>query len=219
MDLPRHLEDRLEEHPSRLMNHDRYLKTAVLIPLIRRPEETWRLLFERRADHLDHQPGDVCFPGGRVEDEDDSLRETAVRETSEEFRIDPDDVDVLGSLDYLATPWRMMIFPFVGTLRGTVEVRPDPSEVDSIFEVPLERARSVEPTAHHVELEPRPPDDFPYDKIPGGRDYGWQPGILPELFYEFDGRVVWGLTGRILDHFLRILEEGETGRSDLDEAP
>lgn len=207
MDLPRRLEERLERRSPRLMNHHRYLKTAVLIPLLRGPGGTWRLLFERRADHLDHQPGDVCFPGGRVENEDDSLRETAVRETSEEFGIDPGDVNVLGSLDYLATPWRMMIFPFVGTVRSTVDVQPDPSEVDSVFEVPLEVAREVEPTTHHVELEPRPPDDFPYEKIPGGRDYGWQPGILPELFYEFDGRVVWGLTGRILNHFLRLLED------------
>lgn len=205
MDLADHLRSRLQARPVRLMNHQHYLKTAVLVPLRKRPRgenDGWTLFFERRAGHLDRQPGDVCFPGGRVEERDSSPREAAVRETGEEFRIDPGEIDVLGPLNYLATPWRMMIFPFAGVLRPDVEVRPEPGEVDSIFEVPLQRALKAEPETHHVELEPQPPADFPYEKIPGGRDYDWHAGVLPELFYDFDGGVVWGLTARILDHFL-----------------
>lgn len=210
MELIERLRDRLENRSRRLMNHSRYLKTAVLIPLVQREvrEETgWRIMFERRADHLDHQPGDICFPGGRREERDGSLRDTAIRETCEEFGITKKDVQVLGNLDFLATPWEMMIYPFVGVVRSSVSIQPEESEVDEVFEVPLRDALDTDPDVHHVELVPRPPDDFPYQKIPGGRDYGWHPGVLPELFYEFDGRVVWGLTGRILNHFLSVAGE------------
>lgn len=213
MDLPDRLQNRLQNRSGTLMNRDRYLKTAVLIPLVRRGDDNeagWRIMFERRADHLDHQPGDVCFPGGRSEDQDDTLRDTAVRETCEEFGLAKRDVTVLGNLDYLATPWRVIIDPFVGVIRSSARIRPEESEVDEVFEVSLQAALDADPDVHRVELVPRPPDDFPYEKIAGGRDYEWHPGDLPEYFFDFDGRVIWGLTGRILDHFLSVIRESFT---------
>lgn len=207
------LKSTVERHDPRLIGGDDVVETAVLIPVSgpRPPKDSGlRIFFERRAEDLDIQPGDVCFPGGFRDSGDDSTRETALRETAEELGVDRNSIELWGEFDSMLVPWEIRINTFVGYLKDPGTIDPDTTEVDSVFSVELDRALQAVPEEHEVEMLPSPGEDFPYDKIPGGRDYDWRPRRLPELFYEFDGKVVWGITARILRRFTETIGSTES---------
>jgi len=109
---------------------------AVLVPIVlREPEPT--VLLTRRTDHLHHHPGQVSFPGGRVEDEDASPIDTALRETEEEIRLHRAHVELLGCLPQYQTGTGFDITPVVGLVTPPFELQLDPFEVAEVFEVPL----------------------------------------------------------------------------------
>jgi 8-oxo-dGTP pyrophosphatase MutT (NUDIX family) len=108
---------------------------AVLFPIVRRSEPT--VLFTRRTAHLARHAGQVSFPGGRLHEDDPSLVETALRETSEETGIGSSFVSVAGFLDAYETGTGFAILPVVGLLGEGFSLMPDPQEVAEIFEVPL----------------------------------------------------------------------------------
>ena len=93
------------------MGINEYFVSAVLLPILE-IEEQKSILFEIRSEHLDRQPGEICFPGGKVE-EGETPRETAVRETSEELGISPGSIDILGPLDILVAPLGTVIYPYI----------------------------------------------------------------------------------------------------------
>lgn len=109
---------------------------AVLVPLVNRPEGLQVLLTERSADLPDH-PGQISFPGGRVEPEDPSLAAAALREAHEEVGLAPDRVAILGELATYETVTGFRVTPIVGWIEPPFELRPDPLEVAAVFEVPL----------------------------------------------------------------------------------
>ena len=82
--------ERLHRRAPGIDKLDRLWDAAVLLPLVRTPEGI-SVLFEERAHTLRSQPGEVCFPGGKYECEDNSFRNTAVRETCEELGLKPED--------------------------------------------------------------------------------------------------------------------------------
>lgn len=200
------LRERLEGRERRLLGWERYSRTAVLLPLLQR-EGKWHLLFEVRAQTLRRQPGEVCFPGGYLEPQDATPEAAAVRETSEELTLPPDQIRVLGPLDVLITPWRLIVSPFVGVVLDPSKIDPAPDEIERVFTVPLDEVQGAVPEVHYIRIRVQPPDDFPFDKIPGGRAYPWRQMDHPEIFFEFQGHVVWGLTALILDHFRSVLRE------------
>lgn len=109
---------------------------AVLVPIVlRQPEPT--LLLTRRTDHLHHHPGQVSFPGGRVEEEDASPVETALRETEEEISLARGHVELLGCLPQYRTGTGFDVTPVVGLVTPPFDLTPDPFEVAEVFEVPL----------------------------------------------------------------------------------
>jgi 8-oxo-dGTP pyrophosphatase MutT (NUDIX family) len=109
---------------------------SVLLPIVTRAQEP-TLLFTQRTAHLTDHAGQVSFPGGRVEPDDLSAIDTALRETEEEIGLDRHHVEVLGTLpDYLtATGFR--VTPVVSIVQPPFELKADPFEVEEIFEVPL----------------------------------------------------------------------------------
>jgi len=109
---------------------------AVLVPIVlRQPEPT--LLLTRRTDHLNHHPGQVSFPGGRVEEQDESPIETALRETEEEIRLNRAHVELLGCLPQYRTGTGFDVTPVVGLVTPPFELSLDAFEVAEAFEVPL----------------------------------------------------------------------------------
>ena len=110
---------------------------AVLVPLVNRPQGL-QLLLTQRSAHLPDHPGQISFPGGRVEPGDADPAAAALRETGEEIGLAPDNVQVLGHLPSYDTVSGYRVQPVVGWIDPPFELAPDPVEVADVFEVPLE---------------------------------------------------------------------------------
>ena len=109
---------------------------AVLVPLVdRAPEPT--VLLTLRAAHLTDHPGQVSFPGGRVEPGDRDAVATALRETQEEIGISEDHIDVLGCMPEQRTGTGFTVVPVVGRVRPGYALTLCDAEVADAFEVPL----------------------------------------------------------------------------------
>lgn len=109
---------------------------AVLAPIIRRPGG-WTMLFTERAADLPHHPGQVSFPGGRVEDRDEGPLGAALRETEEEIGLSRDFVIPLGAGDAYATGTGFRIVPIVAFVQPGFSLSVDAREVADVFETPL----------------------------------------------------------------------------------
>lgn len=157
---------------------------GVLVPLVEREGEI-NILLTRRADHLHHHAGQISFPGGRKEEEDATIADTALREAAEEIGLDSRLVTILGVLPQYITLTRFAITPVVGLVKPPLDLRADPFEVADIFEVPL--AHLVDP-AHHER----------HFREENGRRRGFY--AIP-----YGDRFIWGATAGILVNFAALL--------------
>jgi len=114
-----------------------FIPAAVLLPLVLR-EKGLTVLFTQRTDHLYDHAGQVSFPGGRCEKEDESPVFTALRETEEEIGLSRKHVEVLGLLPEYRTGSGFSITPVVGLISPPFELSLDHFEVAEVFETPLE---------------------------------------------------------------------------------
>ncbi|MGB9661542.1 MAG: NUDIX hydrolase [Moorellaceae bacterium] len=199
------LRSKVAQHKSDIMDVNLYNRSAVLVPLVREREGNYAVVFEVRSAKLATQPGEICFPGGHLNPTEAHAEEAAIRETCEELGVPPSSVEIWGRLDILVTPFKQIIYPFAGYLKEPERIRPNPQEVEEVFMVKLDFLLSLEPEYHEIAIKVHPPDDFPFHKIPHGRAYPWRTGTWPEFFYEIENHVVWGMTARILHHFLEII--------------
>ncbi|WP_071459701.1 NUDIX hydrolase [Bacillus massilinigeriensis] len=196
----------LEERRPGILGGNEYQHFSVLLPLTEVNGNT-AVLFEVRANTLRRQPGEICFPGGKMDPTDSDEATCAVRETCEELGINQSEVKKLVPLDYIVSPFGTIIHPFVGILEQGAVFKPNPEEVQSFFTVPLETLLSQKPEKHMIHFHVQPDEGFPYDYIIGGENYQWQTRRMEEHFYFHDGKVIWGLTARVLSHFLELIQE------------
>ncbi|WP_432361326.1 NUDIX hydrolase [Sporosarcina sp. UB5] len=182
-------------------------RSAVLLPLVQ-VEEEWCLLFEVRASTMRRQPGDICFPGGRIDPTDESPLFAALRETREELGVNPHTIEVIGALSpYIASP-SFVVYPFVGIVDYKEIIQSyNKNEVEEVFTVPLQYLLDHEPYMHTVQVDLSPDSDFPYDKIQNGTNYQWRGRTVEEWFFEYGPYTIWGMTARILKHFINIIRE------------
>lgn len=113
------------------------IRAAVLVPIIDRPTGLTVLLTQRTA-HLRDHAGQVSFPGGRCEPEDDSPVATALRECTEEVGIPPGQIEILGTLPDYTTGTGFRVTPVVGVVTPPLNLKIDDFEVAEVFEPPLE---------------------------------------------------------------------------------
>lgn len=179
-------------------------QSAVLLPLIE-TKAGLSLLFEVRSSNLRGQPGDVCFPGGLIENTDANPQAAAVRETAEELGIPAAAIEVFGPLDIYVSPHNLVLHPFVGQIPADLALNPAPQEVAEVFAVPLDYLLNTEPRTEEVGLQYVRDADFPYHLITRGKDYGWSSSRQPIYFYKYEDWVIWGLTAIILHHFLQVI--------------
>lgn len=175
--------------------------SAVLVPLVKKNGE-YHVLFEVRADQLKSQPGEICFPGGAVED-GETAQAAAIRETMEELLIGREQIELLAPLDILPTSANLTVWPFLGILKGYGGTF-STDEVERVFTVPLRWLAENEPECYHTEVVTVPGEDFPFDRIPDGKEYHWRKGRYEILFYQYENTVIWGMTAKILYSFITM---------------
>ena len=141
---------------------------AVLIALRERPRGL-EVIFTRRAAHLRNHPGQVAFPGGKVEAGDASLWAAALREAHEEIGLER--VERLGVLQSHESVTGFEISPQVGLVRGDFSPLPDPAEVEEVFGVPLDFL--LEPANMHLHMRRWQGVERGYLAIPYGPHYIW----------------------------------------------
>ncbi len=161
-------------------------RAAVLMPIVDRPLGL-TLLLTQRASHLKNHPGQISFPGGRMEAGDAGAWEAALRETEEEIGLDREYVTLAGYLhDHLVISG-YTVTPVVAFVRPGFELRLDATEVDDVFEVPLEYVLDA---ANHVVRE---------------RRFGGHSFIAHDIPYQ--GRNIWGATAGMVMSLYRLVRE------------
>ena len=168
------------------VHRDRWIPAAVLVPLVDR-KDGLSLMLTQRAAHMHDHPGQISFPGGRVDLPDSTRIETALREMEEEVGIDRQHVSVLGTLPEYRTGSGYRVTPVVSIVTPPFDLHANPDEVAEVFEVP-----------------------FPF--FMDGTNYQMRTAEFPNgagkrSFYTipYENRVVWGATAgmlRNLYHFL-----------------
>lgn len=196
----------LKDRQPTILGYEKYRKYAVLLPLVEINHEI-HILFEVRSLNMRSQPGDSCFPGGRVDQEDSDQKHAAVRETSEELGISESDVREVIPLDYIVSESGRIVYPFIGRIADLDKISPNTSEVDEIFTVPLNYFLTKKPEKYKIDLQVIPEADFPYELIHGGENYKWRMQQTDELFYQYEGKTIWGLTAKILTHFIELVKK------------
>ena len=158
---------------------------AILVPLLPSAGH-WHVLMTKRAEHLAHHAGQISFPGGKVEPDDDGLVSAALREAFEEVRLMPQSVSIAGGLDALRSPAGFIVQPIVGVVGGDDGLDglfADPAEVDLIFTLPLSHV--INPS--NFRLVPR--------ETNGRRNDYW--------VFDHDDHLIWGLSARVLNDLHR----------------
>lgn len=190
------IQEALSEYEPKPMDVAR--EYAVLIPLWK-GETGWEILYETRSDMIS-QPGEISFPGGRVEP-GETPQEAAVRETCEELGIEQSEITILGGIDYLVTRG-FVLYPFVAVIEEKVEFHPNPDEVAELFGVSIRSLKKQKPEEYWIEESRSLPQDFPHHYIPGGKSYPWRKGRGRILFYPREEGMIWGMTAQITSHFV-----------------
>ena len=196
----------LIENQPLFIGEETAFRSAVLIPLVQ-VDGQWHILFEVRSFTMRKQPGDISFPGGRIDSTDPDPLAAALRETHEELGVDPKTVTNLRKLSpYVASP-TFVVYPFVGVIEYSEIIDAyNKEEVEEVFTVPVDWLLNYKPEMHLVSVKPTPARDFPYEKIANGTQYQWGTRAIEEWFYDYGNYTIWGLTARILKHFIESIK-------------
>lgn len=191
--------------PERIIKQNRCLRTtecAVIVPIIEIKGED-HILFEVRSSKLSWQPGDICFPGGRIEEDDPSPLEAAIREAQEELGISREYIHILGPLDYVESPIGVTVWPFAAYL-STRDFIISKGEIDHLFTVPISWLETHRPQVAQVDIATRPAPNFPEGLSASGQ-IGWKQRKCYDIkLYEYESYKIWGITAHILDNFMEI---------------
>lgn len=166
---------------------DDFRPAAVLAPIQERPDGD-HLILTLRADNLSSHSGQVAFPGGSVDPEDDGAVATALRETEEEIGVDPGDVRILGQLDQVVAGYNFLVTPFVGLIPYPYEFRPDPRETAEVFSVPVAALLRQEALTLDFRLSRR---------------------SEPIYHFQYEEWDIWGATARMVKQLLELVYDYE----------
>ncbi|MDF2636512.1 MAG: hydrolase [Pelosinus sp.] len=186
-------------------DYSEYFSAAVLVPIVVQDGQL-TVLFEVRSTQLSWQPGEICFPGGRIDKEDASFQAAAVRETQEELSLSASEIKVLGPLEEIISPIGVRLHPYVGYISPNQPITPNKDEVAEIFTVPLQFLLENPPIVGHMEMGTRPLADFPFDLVTGYSEEWRARKTYQVLFFKYGEYVIWGLTAQVLQQFLEMVK-------------
>jgi 8-oxo-dGTP pyrophosphatase MutT (NUDIX family) len=188
-DLPWLIRDLLNRRsPKAIEEHGASLRrAAVLVPLFK-ADGAYRVLFTKRTDLVEAHRGQISFPGGRIEEEDGSPLETALREADEEIGLSRKDVTVLGQMDDARTvSSNYIVHPFVGLIPYPYDFKTSVREVKKILEVPFEVFLSGDSAGESSPVV--------YEGV-----------TYQTLAYRYRGEVIWGATARIMQNLVDLVK-------------
>ncbi len=168
-------------------NTDANLKpAAVLIPLFYKKDHM-HILLTQRSEQVIHHKGQICFPGGSYQSSDATLRQTALRETEEEIGLLSKYVEVLGELDDSSTiTSKYVISPFVALIPYPYPFKPNYNEIKQIISIPLsELTNEIHSHQPYSDSDKQYPSNYRY---------------------HYREHVIWGVTARILNQLIDLLE-------------
>jgi 8-oxo-dGTP pyrophosphatase MutT (NUDIX family) len=160
-------------------------QSAVLIPFYTKDDQYY-VVFIKRTDTVKYHKGQISFPGGSRDKLDETLLQTAIRESYEEIGLRRKDIEIIGELDdELTTTSNFIVTPFVSIIPYPYGFKTNKSEVAEIIEVPLKELLETNGTRGSIE-------------ILNGK-------TIDSYIYEYQGKIIWGATARILKKLLDII--------------
>lgn len=171
---------------ARFATAERTADAAVLIAVTDRPDPG--LILTQRPSGMRSHPGQVAFPGGKIDPGEDAVA-AALREAWEELDLDPAQVKVIGSTDRYQTGTGFDVTPVLGVIPPDLPLTPNPGEVESWFEAPLRVMLEREHWAEH--------------------EVFWNGAMRRYLEYHHEGFRIWGVTAAIIANLARRIEVAE----------
>lgn len=197
---------------------DEYFQSVVLLLLIK-IDNDYHIVFEKRCADI-RQGNEICFPGGRIDKYDDSLQETALRETEEELGIPKNKINIFGRLNTVIAPMGAIIHGFVGFADiDKNEININPKEVERFFTIPISYFLNNEPEQYFtmVKVHPTTIDNKTNKEtvLLPAKELG-----LPETYYKPWGShknkvyvyktefgVIWGITAKFIVEFIKTCKK------------
>lgn len=161
------------------------LPQAAVLILLHETSEDLNVIYCLRSNNLPTHAGEVAFPGGKREEKDETLRETALREAQEEVNLELKDVEVLGEISSVQSRFGLSVTPYIGILKSNTLIA-DGKEIAEVFSVPLNFIKN------NMQKEQK--------------SENWDNKKVFFPFFEFENKMVWGLTAYMTVEFLKLLD-------------
>ncbi|PIB26498.1 coenzyme A pyrophosphatase [Amylibacter kogurei] len=175
-------------HPELRPSNPKLRDAAVLVP-IQRENDGWSVILTKRSSALKHHPGQIAFPGGKVDKSDGTTLNAALREANEEIGLPLGSVEILGALPQHQTITSFMVTPYVGLITDPFEPRREIGEVAEIFTVPLKHL--LDTNSFQIQGRRWNGQDRKYFTVPYGPYY------------------IWGATARMLRMLAHVMEQSD----------
>ena len=161
------------------------LPQAAVLILLQETSEDLNVIYCLRSNNLPTHAGEVAFPGGKREEKDETLKETALREAQEEVNLELKDVEVLGEISSVQSRFGLSVTPYIGILKSNTLIA-DGKEIAEVFSVPLNFIKN------NMQKEQK--------------SENWDNKKVFFPFFEFENKMVWGLTAYMTVEFLKLLD-------------